>query len=254
MLQSLTIRNIVLIENLTIRFEPGMQVLTGETGSGKSLLLNSLNLILGGRADRGQIRTGSEKASVEAVFDVPGNREVEAILAREQIEYDGSTVTLYREITAGGKHFCRVCGVMVSAALLNELATLLMDIHGQHETRFLMDPEMHMRFLDRMGDPEHQILMKQAEETCNAFLTVHRHYARLRKENDQKQRGENQKQLFHFISLPINIGMSLLYGKAKKESCQPQTAFFFSPSPERGGRNSPVDCFGRRRGRGFGGS
>ncbi len=188
MLQSLTIRNIVLIENLTIRFEPGMQVLTGETGSGKSLLLNSLNLILGGRADRGQIRTGSEKASVEAVFDVPGNREVEAILAREQIEYDGSTVTLYREITAGGKHFCRVCGVMVSAALLKELGTLLMDIHGQHETRFLMDPEMHMRFLDRMGDPEHQILMKQAEETCDAFLTVHRQYARLRKENDQKQR------------------------------------------------------------------
>ena len=96
MIQSLTIRNIVLIEELTIRFEPGMQVLTGETGSGKSLLLNSLNLILGGRADRGLIRTGSEKASVEAVFDVPGNREVEAILAREQIEYDGSTVTLYR--------------------------------------------------------------------------------------------------------------------------------------------------------------
>ena len=151
MLQSLTIRNIVLIENLTIRFEPGMQVLTGETGSGKSLLLNSLNLILGGRADRGQIRTGSEKASVEAVFDVPGNREVEAILAREQIEYDGSTVALYREITAGGKHFCRVCGVMVSAALLKELGPLLMDIHGQHETRFLMDPEMHMRFLDRIA-------------------------------------------------------------------------------------------------------
>ena len=148
MLQSLTIRNIVLIENLNIHFEPGMQVLSGETGSGKSLLLNSLNLILGGRADRGQIRTGSEKASVEAVFDVPGNQEVEAILAREQIEYDGSTVTLYREITAGGKHFCRVCGVMVPAALLKELGTLLTLSDGSGNAYALSGPDGRCRTPD----------------------------------------------------------------------------------------------------------
>ena len=188
MIQSLTIRNIVLIEELTIRFHRGMHVLSGETGAGKSIVVDAVNLILGGRADRSLIRTGSEKASVEAVFDTADHPEAAAILEREQIEADGGTVTLYREMTAGGKNLCRICGVMTPVGLLRELGAVLMDIHGQHEHQFLMDPEMHLNFLDRMGDAAHREKMDRTAAACDAFLQVHRQYARLKKENDQKQR------------------------------------------------------------------
>lgn len=188
MIQSLAIRNIVLIENLNISFHPGMQVLTGETGAGKSIVVDAVNLVLGGRADRSLIRSGCEKASVEAVFDVPDNAEVAGILARENLEYDGSTVTVYREMTAGGKNICRVCGVIVPVSLLRELGSHLMDIHGQHEHQFLMNPEMHMQFLDRTGDAEFARQAEKTEKACEEFLSVHRKYARLRRENDQKQR------------------------------------------------------------------
>ena len=187
MIQSLTIRNIVLIEELTISFHSGMHVLTGETGAGKSIVVDAVNLILGSRADKSLIRTGTEKASVEAVFDVPDSEEIRMLLQRESIDYDGRTVTVYREISSGGKNICRVCGVMVPVALLREIGLSLMDIHGQHEHQFLMDPEMHISFLDRMGDPEYQKLLQRTENACDLFLKTHRRYIKLRRENEQKK-------------------------------------------------------------------
>ncbi|MBQ9211969.1 MAG: DNA repair protein RecN [Clostridia bacterium] len=188
MIQSLKIQNFVLIDTLEIDFHAGMQVMTGETGAGKSIVVDAVNLVLGGRADRSLIRSGCEKASVEAVFDVPGNTDVAKVLARESIDYDGSTVSIFREMSAGGKNLCRVCGVIVSASLLREIGTYLMDIHGQHEHQFLMDSDQHLFFLDRMGDKEYQQLLGRTAEAYEAFLSVHRRYARLRRENDQKQR------------------------------------------------------------------
>lgn len=190
MIQSLTIRNFVLIDNLTIFFRQGMQVLSGETGAGKSIVVDAVNLILGGRADRGLIRTGCEKATVEAVFDVPDNRDVKEILEREKIDYDGNTVVLYREISAAGRNLCRVCGIIVQAGLLRDLGSKLMDIHGQHEHQFLMDPDMQLSFLDRMGDREHRAALNRTADACSAFLQIHRRYAKMRKENEQK----NQRQ------------------------------------------------------------
>ena len=107
MLDSLTIRQVALIEEATIRFHRGMQVLTGETGAGKSIVVDSVNLILGGRADRDLIRSGSDKATVEAVFSTKGNEGVKAFMDQENIEYDGETVTVYREISSGGRNLCR---------------------------------------------------------------------------------------------------------------------------------------------------
>ena len=130
MLEYLTIRQVALIGETTIRFHGGMQVLTGETGAGKSIVVDSVNLILGGRADRELIRSGSEKASVEAVFNTRGNADVQAFMEREGIDFDGETVTVYREISAGGKNTCRVCGVMIPVSLLKDLAVFLMDLHG----------------------------------------------------------------------------------------------------------------------------
>lgn len=187
MIQSLTIQNVVLIERLSISFHAGMQVLTGETGAGKSIVVDAVNLVLGGRADRSLIRTGCEKATVEAVFDVPGNQEIKAILDRECVDYDGRTVTVYREISSGGKNICRICGVLAPVSLLRELSVFLMDIHGQHEHQFLMDPEMHLQFLDRMGDASFSGLAERVSRACDDFLSIHRRYARLRKENERKQ-------------------------------------------------------------------
>ena len=188
MIQSLRIRNIVLIEHLSIDFHSGMQVLSGETGAGKSIVVDAVNLILGNRADRGLIRSGCEKASVEAVFSVAGNREAQAILDREGIEAEGETISIWREITASGRNLCRIYGIIVPLGLLKELGGQLMDIHGQHEHQFLMNPEMHMRFLDRTGDASYLAQMEKTAAACESFLAIHRQYARLRRESEQKQR------------------------------------------------------------------
>ena len=117
MLESLTIRHVALIDEATICFHPGMQVMTGETGAGKSIVVDSVNLILGGRADRDLIRTGCEKASVEAAFSVRNNRQVLDYLKEEGIDCD-DTLTIYREISANGKNTCRVHGVMIPVSEL----------------------------------------------------------------------------------------------------------------------------------------
>ena len=186
MLESLTIRRIALIDEATIRFHDGMQVLTGETGAGKSIVVDSVNLILGGRADRELIRSGCENASVEAVFRTPGNASVQAFMDREGIDYDGQTVTVYREISLGGKNVCRVCGVMIPVSRLKDLAAMLMDIHGQSEHQFLADPERHLEFLDQTGGEEHRELLHRTAADCEAFLANHRAYARLVKQNENR--------------------------------------------------------------------
>ena len=187
MLESLTIRRIALIDEATIRFHDGMQVLTGETGAGKSIVVDSVNLILGGRADRELIRSGCENASVEAVFRTPGNASVQAFMDQEGIEYDGQTVTVYREISLGGKNVCRVCGVMIPVSRLRDLSAMLMDIHGQSEHQFLADPEKHLEFLDQTGGEEHRELLRRTAADCEAFLANHRAYARLVKQNENRE-------------------------------------------------------------------
>ncbi len=187
MIQSLEIHHIALIDHLQISFHPGMQVLSGETGAGKSIVVDAVNLALGERADRNLIRSGCEKASVEAIFDVPSSEPVRRILEREGVEYDGVTVSVYREISVSGRNICRICGVILPVAVLRELSAWLMDIHGQHEHQFLMDPERHLSFLDRMGDRAHQTALEKTARDCEAFLAIHRQYARLRKEQTRKE-------------------------------------------------------------------
>ncbi len=188
MIQELKIRNIALIRDLTVHFHRGMHVLSGETGAGKSIVVDAVNLVLGGRADRNLIRSGSETASVEADFDIHGNEAVRALLEREAVEWDGRTVTLFREISVSGKNVCRICGVMTTVSLLKELAALLMDVHGQHEHQFLSDPQMHMSFLDGSGGEDHRLLLERTAGSCRAFLENHRAYAALVKKNESKQR------------------------------------------------------------------
>ena len=158
MIQSLSIRNIALIEQLTITFHSGLQVLSGETGAGKSIVVDAVNLILGGRADRSMIRSGCEKVSVEAVFDISESSSVNELLRREEIDSDGNMLSVYREISSSGKNICRICGIIMPINFLKAQSPLLMNLHGQSEHQFLADPQSHMKYLDQLGDQDHQEL------------------------------------------------------------------------------------------------
>lgn len=187
MILSMRMRNIALIEELSLEFGEGLHVMTGETGAGKSIVVDAVNLVLGGRAARELIRTGTDKAWVEAVFDASGNEEVAKwAQAQELDDFDG-TVTLYREITRSGRNLCRVCGVVMPLSALKDIAVLLMDVHGQHEAQFLMNSQYHLLFLDAAGGDDYQALLSRVDAAYQAFITNHRQYARLVKENEKKQ-------------------------------------------------------------------
>lgn len=186
MLVSMTVRNIALIENLQIEFTPGMQVLSGETGAGKSILIDSINLVLGERADRGLIRSGCDRASVEALIDISGQDKVKELLLEQQLEAEGDLLSIYREITHGERNVCRVCGTIVPLAFLRSLSELLVDVHGQHEHQSLLDGKKHMAFLDSFGD---QCFWEQKRKTAEAFhiwKESSARFAALRKENAQR--------------------------------------------------------------------
>ncbi len=187
MILSMRMHNIALIEELTLEFGGGLHVMTGETGAGKSIVVDAVNLVLGGRADRDLIRTGTDKAGVEAVFDAYGSKEVAEWAARQSLEDFDGTVTLYREITRTGRNLCRVCGVVMPVSQLKEVAALLMDVHGQHDAQFLMNPQFHLLFLDAAGGEDYQALLARVDEAYQAFIANHRQYGRLVRENEKKQ-------------------------------------------------------------------
>ena len=148
MLSLLHIENIAVIESADISFDRGFNVLTGETGAGKSIVIDAISAILGERAYRDMIRTGTERASVRAVFtDVP---EL-AWFAENGVEYDPETV-ISREIHLDGKNICRVNGSLVNVTILRKLGIQLINIHGQHDSAALFDEENHLTFLDSFAD------------------------------------------------------------------------------------------------------
>lgn len=155
MLLELTIRNIALIESLRIEFAQGFNVLTGETGAGKSIVVDSVNLALGGRADRELIRTGAEKGSVEALFDIANNPEALAMADELGVEVDGGLVCVSRSLSKSGRNICRIAGTVLPLSTLRAFTALLVDVHGQHEHQALMNPARHMDFLDAFGDADH---------------------------------------------------------------------------------------------------
>lgn len=147
MLKELHIENIAVIEKADICFSEGLNVLTGETGAGKSIVIDSIGAVLGERVSRELVRAGAEKGLVTAVFERSGT---EAWLSENDIEAEDELI-LQRRVGSDGKSACRVCGVPVSAAQLKELSALLVDIHGQNDGRRLMDERLHGRYLDAFG-------------------------------------------------------------------------------------------------------
>ena len=148
MLELLHIENIAIIDRADITFEPGFNALTGETGAGKSIVIDSIGAVLGERVSRELVRHGAEKGVVTAVFSMDG---CEQWLADNEIDADDELI-LQRRITADGKTSCRICGVPATAAQMRELAARLVDIHGQNDGRQLMDERRHLEYLDLFGN------------------------------------------------------------------------------------------------------
>ena len=152
MLRQLAIRNVVLVEQLELEFEAGLGVLTGETGAGKSILLDALGLALGARSDTGLVRSGSEGSSVSAEIDLPADHPVHALLVEQGIDADpGEPLILRRSLKADGGSRAFVGAATVPAGLLREIGALAVEIHGQHDERGLLNPRGHRALLDAFG-------------------------------------------------------------------------------------------------------
>src|SRR2546423_2675670 len=148
MLAELRIKNFAIIESLSLPLARGFNVLSGETGAGKSIIVGAVGLLLGERANVDLIRTGAERATVEGVFDVSERTEIASLLDERGIEVDEALVVLKREIATAGRTRAWVNGSAVSAALLAEIGRHLVNLHGQHEAQALLDSDSQRRILD----------------------------------------------------------------------------------------------------------
>lgn len=154
MLEELRIRNFAIIDSLELQFANGLNVITGETGAGKSIIIDAVELLLGGKSDSGFIRAGAEKASIEGVFALKGLARALLIpvLQREDLLEDDKLVTLYREIRTNGRSLARINGISVNLEVLKEIGDILVDIHGQSEHMSLFNSRHHLDLLDRYAD------------------------------------------------------------------------------------------------------
>ena len=151
MLKQLSIRNVALIDQQMIEFFDGFSVLTGETGAGKSIIIEALNFVLGERASRELVKSGEEKASVEAAFRLRANEPVLDVLSEQGIDCEENELTLYREFSLSGKNVCRANGTLINASVLKLIGDALVDIHGQHAHQSLLDEKKHILLLDRFA-------------------------------------------------------------------------------------------------------
>ncbi|MBR6536512.1 MAG: DNA repair protein RecN [Lachnospiraceae bacterium] len=166
MLQSLRVSNFALIEELEVSFEEGLNILTGETGAGKSILLGSIQTALGAKTSKDVIRNGAESAYVEIVFEHCG-KAVEEELLRQEISLDDGSVTISRKVTSAGKSVSRINGETVNAAAVKAVASLLLEIHGQQEHHSLLNKEKHLELLDRYAGTK---VWKQKDEVALLWL------------------------------------------------------------------------------------
>ena len=184
MLASLKIENVAVIEKAEVNFTPGFNVLTGETGAGKSILIDSINAILGNRTSRELVRSGAQKACIWATFEsIPAS-------VKKQLEKCGYEVTddllLYREINAEGKGSCRVNGMPATAAVVRDISAGLLSIHGQHDSQSLTNPALHLGLLDQYA--QNRALFAEYYRRYRELVTVKRQLDALNASESDKQR------------------------------------------------------------------
>ena len=180
MLTELRIENFAIIDKLELEFSSGLIIFTGETGAGKSIIMDALEMLLGGRADAAVLRTDAERASVEGVFKLPAaiKESVNEILKREDLLDDENYVTLAREVRREGRSTARINGRTVNVTLQKEIGKYLVDIHGQTEHLSILDPRTHLGLLDRFANVEH--LLAAYHQSYTALQVIRRDLSELR--------------------------------------------------------------------------
>src|SRR5574339_717355 len=188
MLTELRSHNFAIIDQLELRFGPGLIILTGETGAGKSIILDAVVMLIGGKADAMLIRTDADAAVVEGVFPLrgPEKEAVHAIRQREELMDDPEYVVLTREVRREGRSVARVNGRTANVSLLKEVGALLIDIHGQAEHLSLLDPRAHLGLLDRYAEVARPL--SDFRQTYHALLNLRRELNDLRKAQADAER------------------------------------------------------------------
>jgi DNA repair protein RecN (Recombination protein N) len=193
LLIELSIKNFAIIEKQTVSFERGLTVLTGETGAGKSIIIDAIHLLVGGRGSHEFVRHGEDKAEIEGLFQIDDmEHPIHQKVNEYGIEIEDGMVVLRREISKNGKSICRVNGKLVTITNLREIGSALVDIHGQHEHQELMDESTHLSLLDNFGGEEIQHLLKE-------YQLVYREFEQTTKK--LKKLNENEQQMAHRLDL-----------------------------------------------------
>ena len=193
MIETLRIENLAVIDSAELEFGPGLNVLTGETGAGKSIVLGALALLAGARASADAVREGADEAAVEAVFRTIAQPELEAELARRGLEADAHELVVRRTLTRGGRNRVRVAGQLVPASVLSELFSGRIEISSQHESQGLLRPEVHGELLDRSGG-----LLEGREAVSGGYASLKRLEQDLDRHRAESQERERRRDFLSF--------------------------------------------------------
>ncbi len=192
MLKSLQIKDYALIENIEVSFAGGLNIITGETGAGKSILIDAMGLLLGERASIEVVRKGADKSIVEGIFDIRGNKKVKTLLSKNDIDlYD--ELIIRREVSLKGTNRCFLNDTPVTLNIIKEVGDLLVDLHGQHEHQSLLKAETHIDFLDEFAQLE-----KELEDYKTRYLKLQDIHKELKELREKENILKEKKDLFAF--------------------------------------------------------
>lgn len=192
MLKSLEIKDYALIDHIQIEFEKGLNIITGETGAGKSILIDAMSLLLGERASTEVVRKGAQKSVVEGIFDVEGNKKVKSLLDENDIEFLPELI-IRREISLKGSNRCFINDSPVPLNLIKELGDLLVDLHGQHEHQSLLKTETHIDFVDDFAGNE-----KLLSEYLNLYQQLRKSKSELNELKNREASLKEKKEIYEF--------------------------------------------------------
>ena len=184
MLLEISIKNFAIIEAISLNFEKGMTVLTGETGAGKSIIIDAMNMMLGARATTDVIRHGVPKAEIEGLFSIENSLPLQEIFDEQGIDL-GDEIIIRREILQNGRSVSRVNGQMVNLSVLRAIGQHLVDIHGQHDQEELMRPQLHIQMLDEFGDTDFLELKQSYQTNFDAYRQMRKQLLEIKKNQEE---------------------------------------------------------------------
>ncbi|WDF83673.1 DNA repair protein RecN [Lacticaseibacillus pabuli] len=201
MLQELVIHDFAIIESLDLSFDTGMTALTGETGAGKSIIIDAVSLLAGARGSSEFVRTGTKKAALQGMFGATTNTRTQEVLDQFGLKLDNGQVLLERDIYSTGRNVCRVNGQLVNTSTLRAVGETLVDIHGQNEHQELTHPDRHIHMLDEYGGPKLQALLNDYQ---SVFTEYEHRSAALRKKQQNEQEWAQRLDMLRFQVKEIN--------------------------------------------------